>query len=227
MKFYILSSSSLYAAPWFLTLYTSQFQIGFVARVFDFLFAEGKTIIFKMSVAILSIHEAIILSCDSFETIVNHIKIVIPEMSLIESELLIKKACSYDIDNNLKTYEIEFQMFYEEILNIQDRYVNSASTLVNKADQFSLLNTEKSPNQIEIENVELKKHLKYLMNKVQILELQIRNQDDYFYKLQHENNQLKSKVDSLENERGSVLKKISEQEKEINLRPYLMDLNPF
>ena len=108
-------------------------------------------------------------------------------------------------------------------MNIQDR---SISTPVSEADKLSI-NTEKSPNQIEIENVELKKHLKYLTNKVQILELQIRNQDDYFYKLQHENNQLKCKVDTLELERNSVLKKISEQEKEINLRQYFVDLNSF
>jgi TBC1 domain family member 1 len=222
-------SSALYAAPWFLTLFTSQFQIGFVARVFDFIFAEGITMMFKMSLAILSIHEAIILSCDSFEAVVNHIKLVIPEMSLIETELLIKKAYNYDINSNLKTYEIEFQIFYEEILNIQNRYMNSLPSSFNKIDQIpsSLLNNEKTPNQIEIENVELKKHLKYLSNKIQILELQIRNQDDYFYKLQRENNQLKCKVDTLEIERTGVLRKVSEQEKEINLKQYFLDLNSF
>lgn len=36
-------SPSLYAAPWFLTLFASQFPLGFVARVFDIIFRELKS----------------------------------------------------------------------------------------------------------------------------------------------------------------------------------------
>ena len=205
-------------------LYSSQFQIGFVARVFDFLFAEGTAIMFKMSLAILAIHEAIILSCDTFESIVNHLKLIIPEMSLIESELLIKKAYNYDITTHLKTYEIEFQIYYEEILNIQNRCMNAIPDKRAHASATADVGAQiKTSNQIEMENVELKKHIKYLSNKVQILELQIRNQDDYYFKLQRENNQLKCRVDTLEMERNSVLKKVAEQEKEINLKKYILD----
>ena len=39
---------TLYAAPWFLTLYASQYPVGFVARVMDLVFLEGLEIIFKV-----------------------------------------------------------------------------------------------------------------------------------------------------------------------------------
>ena len=40
---------TLYAAPWFLTLYASQYPIGFVSRVMDLVLLEGMGVIFKVS----------------------------------------------------------------------------------------------------------------------------------------------------------------------------------
>jgi len=40
---------TLYAAPWFLTLYASQYPIGFVSRVMDMVLLEGMEIVFKVS----------------------------------------------------------------------------------------------------------------------------------------------------------------------------------
>ena len=198
---------SLYAAPWFLTLFSSQFQIGFVARVFDFLFAEGPIILFKISLAILSIHKPILVSCESFESIVNHIKATIPEMSLIESELIINKSFSYSFEKNLNKFEIEYELFNEEVLMIRSRYINEIDSPAFKVN--------KQTNELEMENMNLKKQLKKLTNKLQILELQMHNQEDHFYKIQRENNQLKCKVETLEIERNGVLKKVFEQEMQL------------
>lgn len=212
-------------------LFSSQFQIGFVARVFDFLFAEGSIILFKLSLSILSIHKPLLLSCDSFETIVNHIKTTIPEMSLIESELIINKAYAYEIKSDLDTYEIEFNILHDEYLIAQSYLSKSSSS------NFSLNNNKLNCNKynnnsnssdddgadssnrasrLELENSKLKREIKDLNEKMQLLKLQIHNQDDYFYKLNHENKQLKCKVDALEIERTGLLKKIKDQEKQLN-----------
>ena len=66
--------------------------MGFISRVFDFLMTEGVGVLFKVSLSILNIHKAILMSCESFESIVSHIKTAIPEMSLIECELIINKS---------------------------------------------------------------------------------------------------------------------------------------
>ena len=84
-------SSSLYAASWFLTFFSSTFQIGFVARVFDFLFHQGFEVLFNISLTILMIHKPILLMNNEFESVVEHLKNIIPEMSLIESELIINR----------------------------------------------------------------------------------------------------------------------------------------
>ncbi len=81
----------MYAAPWFLTFFSSNFQIGFIARVFDLLFYKGSEILLNVALSIMITHMPILLTCDSFENIVDHLKNVIPEMSLIESELLISR----------------------------------------------------------------------------------------------------------------------------------------
>jgi hypothetical protein len=219
-------------------LFSSQFQIGFVARVFDFLFAEGSTILFNLSLSILSIHKPLLLSCDSFESIVNHIKTTIPEMSLIESELIINKAFSHDFKGDLDTYEIEFNILHDEY-EIAQTYLSSSTTsnsnsfnkmmktAENSTDDFGNENNLETPNacnnnnrpinsQMEMENQKLKKEVKDLNEMVQLLKLQIHNQDDHLYKMYHENKQLKCKVDALEIERNGMLKKIKDQEKVIN-----------
>lgn len=39
---------SLYATPWFLTLFAAHFPLGFVSRVLDLIFIEGKSAIIKV-----------------------------------------------------------------------------------------------------------------------------------------------------------------------------------
>ncbi|TRY88176.1 hypothetical protein DNTS_026878 [Danionella cerebrum] len=93
---------SLYAAPWFLTLFASQFSLGFVARIFDLLFVQGTEVIFKVALCLLSSHEGEILECDSFESI----------------------AIEMDISKQLHAYEVEYHVLQDELsdapLNSED-----------------------------------------------------------------------------------------------------------
>lgn len=191
-------------------MFSSQFQIGFVARVFDFLFIEGPIILFKLSLAILSIHNPLLQSCTSFETIVNHIKTTIPEMSLIESELIINKANGFtNIGDELSKYEVEFNLLYEDFSSFQNEpNENFAIT--------SEYNSSKTTNEIEVENVRLKREVKDLKEKIQLLQHQVRNQDNQFYKLYNENKQLRCKVEAMELEKSSMLRKFKDQERPKN-----------
>ena len=56
---------TLYAAPWFLTLYASQYPIGFVSRVMDMVLLEGLEVIFKVSVKYLRTMKVIKLKTTS------------------------------------------------------------------------------------------------------------------------------------------------------------------
>lgn len=99
-------SPTLYAAPWLLTLFSSQFPLGFVTRVFgkiyifafnkqysciysiykvvcdiidftfiDLLFLESSEVLFRVSVALLEEHQDQLLCCDSFEEIMEYLKV--------------------------------------------------------------------------------------------------------------------------------------------------------
>ena len=44
---------SLYGTPWFLTLFAASFPIGFVSRVLDLVFLEGKPAVIKVSPSLI------------------------------------------------------------------------------------------------------------------------------------------------------------------------------
>ncbi|PNI81382.1 TBC1D4 isoform 4, partial [Pan troglodytes] len=85
-------SPSLYAAPWFLTLFASQFSLGFVARVFDIIFLQGTEVIFKVALSLLSSQETLIMECESFENIVEFLKNTLPDMNTSEMEKIITQV---------------------------------------------------------------------------------------------------------------------------------------
>lgn len=97
-------SPTLYAAPWLLTLFASQFPLGFVTRVFgkynkmntnlytriyfysfrylffififiDLLFLESTEVLFRVAMALLEEHQDQLLMCDSFEEIMEYLKV--------------------------------------------------------------------------------------------------------------------------------------------------------
>ncbi|XP_070327665.1 TBC1 domain family member 4 isoform X4 [Odocoileus virginianus] len=85
-------SPSLYAAPWFLTLFASQFPLGFVARVFDIIFLQGTEVIFKVALSLLSNQETLIMECENFENIVEFLKVTLPDMNSSEMEKIITQV---------------------------------------------------------------------------------------------------------------------------------------
>ena len=120
---------TLYAAPWFLTMFASQFPMGFVARVFgkyelqltvlaitlltfvrllhesssatnvrisihvcdcvwtDVVFSQGSIdVMIKTALVVLGNHKELIKNCTTFESIVNFLKVTLPEMGIIQME---------------------------------------------------------------------------------------------------------------------------------------------
>ncbi|XP_012578769.1 PREDICTED: TBC1 domain family member 4 [Condylura cristata] len=108
-------SPSLYAAPWFLTLFASQFPLGFVARVFDIIFLQGTEVIFKVALSLLSSQEALIMECESFENIVEFLKNTLPDMNTSEMEKIITQVFEMDTSKQLHAYEVEYHVLQDEL----------------------------------------------------------------------------------------------------------------
>ena len=108
-------SPVLYAAPWFLTLFASQFSISFVSRLFDFIFLFGVEAIFRVSLSLLAIHKQSLLNCTTFESIIYFVKNDLVETENGQLESMFSIAFALDITRQLLVYEIEYQVIQEEM----------------------------------------------------------------------------------------------------------------
>ncbi|KAB7505425.1 TBC1 domain family member 1 [Armadillidium nasatum] len=104
----------LYAAPWFLTLFASQFPLNFVSRVFDLLFLIGMEAVFCVALVLLQTHEQILLSLDSFEQIMDYFKNTLPDMQTNQLNSFFAEVCECNVKKELSTYEVEYQVLQEE-----------------------------------------------------------------------------------------------------------------
>lgn len=82
--------STLYAAPWILTIFSSQFPLGFVVRVFDLLFLQSSEVIFKFAVGLLTVHKDELLKLESFEDIMDYLKTTATDMNAETMENILK-----------------------------------------------------------------------------------------------------------------------------------------
>ncbi|XP_062313562.1 TBC1 domain family member 4 isoform X1 [Osmerus eperlanus] len=157
-------SPSLYAAPWFLTLFASQFPLGFVARIFDILFVQGTEVIFKVALCLLSSHEGEIVECDNFETIVDYLKTTIPTLTHSQMEQTIAKVLEMDISKQLHAYEVEYHV-------LQDEMVDPATPHGDDSERLDRL--EKTSTQLKKQNMELLEKLQAARQKIQSLETNV------------------------------------------------------
>ncbi|XP_067300069.1 TBC1 domain family member 4 isoform X2 [Pseudorasbora parva] len=182
---------SLYAAPWFLTLFASQFPLGFVARIFDLLFVQGTEVIFKVALCLLSSHEGEILECDGFESIVDYLKSTIPTLTQSQMEETITKAVEMDISKQLHAYEVEYHVLQDEL--------SDAPPPSEESDRLDKL--EKSNAQLKKQNMDLLEKLQAARLKIQTLESSVESFLSRESKMKH-------LIRSLEQEKASYQKTI-------------------
>ncbi|XP_067419343.1 TBC1 domain family member 4 isoform X2 [Emydura macquarii macquarii] len=186
-------SPSLYAAPWFLTLFASQFPLGFVARVFDIIFLQGTEVIFKVALSLLSSQEALVMECESFESIVDFLKTTIPDMTKPQMEKIITQVFEMDISKQLHAYEVEYHVLQDELqegLNPCD-------------DGEPLEKLERANSQLKRQNMDLLEKLQIAHAKIQSLESSLENT------LSREN-KMRSLIQSLEQEKMAYQKTVEQ-----------------
>lgn len=182
---------SLYAAPWFLTLFASQFPLNFVSRIFDFVFVQGTGVIFKVALCLLSSHEREIVECDSFESIVDYLKTTLPALSQTQMEQTIAKAMEMDISKQLHAYEVEYHVLQDEMLDV--------GPLPDDSDRLDKL--EKTNVQLKKQNMDLLEKLQAARQKIQTLETNVENFLSRESKMKH-------MIRSLEQEKATYQKTI-------------------
>ncbi|PNJ73259.1 TBC1D4 isoform 4 [Pongo abelii] len=207
-------SPSLYAAPWFLTLFASQFSLGFVARVFDIIFLQGTEVIFKVALSLLSSQETLIMECESFENIVEFLKNTLPDMNTSEMEKIITQVFEMDISKQLHAYEVEYHVLQDEL----QEYSYSCE------DSEPLEKLERANSQLKRQNMDLLEKLQVAHAKIQALESNLEN-------LLTRETKMKSLIRTLEQEKIAYQKTVEQLRKLLpadalaNCELLLRDLN--
>eukprot|EP00586_Coscinodiscus_wailesii_P017241 CAMPEP_0172517932 /NCGR_PEP_ID=MMETSP1066-20121228/289017_1 /TAXON_ID=671091 /ORGANISM="Coscinodiscus wailesii, Strain CCMP2513" /LENGTH=449 /DNA_ID=CAMNT_0013300149 /DNA_START=59 /DNA_END=1408 /DNA_ORIENTATION=+ len=102
---------SMYATHWLLTIYTTKFPFELVTRVWDCFLAEGWKIVYRIMLAILSVHERKLLKMD-FEDILGFFRDVGQKA---EADKLFEVAFKIQLKNkHVKKYEKEYLLQEKE-----------------------------------------------------------------------------------------------------------------
>ncbi|XP_012579483.1 PREDICTED: TBC1 domain family member 1 [Condylura cristata] len=181
---------SLYAAPWFLTVFASQFPLGFVARVFDMIFLQGSEVIFKVALSLLGSHKPLILQHENLETIVDFIKSTLPNLGLVQMEKTISQVFEMDISKQLQAYEVEYHVLQEELID--------SSPL---SDNQRMDKLEKTNSSLRKQNLDLLEQLQVANGRIQSLEATVE-------KLLTSESKLKQATLALELERAALLQTV-------------------
>ncbi|CAK6433236.1 unnamed protein product [Pipistrellus nathusii] len=198
---------SLYAAPWFLTVFASQFPLGFVARVFDMIFLQGTEVIFKVALSLLGSHKPLILQHENLETIVDFIKNTLPNLGLVQMEKTINQVFEMDISKQLQAYEVEYHVLQEELID--------SSPL---SDNQRMDKLEKTNSSLRKQNLDLLEQLQVANGRIQSLEATVE-------KLLANESKLKQAALALELERSALLRTVEElQRRTAELRAPQLDL---
>ncbi|KAK0181177.1 hypothetical protein PV327_003483 [Microctonus hyperodae] len=181
-------SPTLYAAPWLLTLFASQFPLGFVTRVFDLLFLESSEVIFRVALALLEEHQEQLLLCESFEEIMEYLKIKVPAVDKIILDRVMKRVFYPDMEiaKQLNEYRVEYQMLQEEMLSVK--------LLSEKIDNLEMLN-----NQLTQQNAHLTSQLDIAVSSFQRFENTRGNHQASIHKMESQNRSLEVTVMTLGN----------------------------
>ncbi|NXH99601.1 TBCD1 protein, partial [Pachycephala philippinensis] len=187
---------SLYAAPWFLTMFASQFPLGFVSRVFDMLFLQGSEAIFKVALSLLGSHKPLILQHENLETIVDFIKSTLPNLGLVQMEKTISQVFEMDIAKQLQAYEVEYHVLQDELID-------------------SSLNDNQRLDKLEKANSSLRKQNFDLLEELQVANGKIQNLEATVELLLTSEGKLKQSILTLEQERATLLKAVEEMQKKM------------
>ncbi|KAM9143637.1 TBC1 domain family member 1 isoform 2-T3 [Pangshura tecta] len=182
---------SLYAAPWFLTMFASQFPLGFVARVFDMLFLQGSEVIFKVALSLLGSHKPLILQHENLETIVDFIKNTLPNLGLVQMEKTINQVFEMDIAKQLQAYEVEYHVLQDELID-------------------SSLNDNQRMDKLEKANTSLRKQNFDLLEELQVANGKIQNLEATVELLLNNECKLKQSILTLELERKALLQTVED-----------------
>ena len=175
---------TLYASPWILTIFSSGFPLGFVARVFDLLFFSSDEIIFRVILSLLQVHKDDLMNLDCFEDIMDYLRNVVPNINDVTMSKVFKNVYCLNITRQLMDYKIEYNVLKEEIRNTNQHLDNlNIVKQENKTLQKQLQMAESNVERLENIRHNQQQELQSMQMQVQSLEVTISSLGDYLTSL--------------------------------------------
>ncbi|CAK9821815.1 Rab GTPase-activating protein 1 [Anthophora retusa] len=143
----------MFAAQWFLTLFTARFPLYLVFHILDVFLLQGLDTLFQVALALLMLCKKELLQLD-FESILKYFRVHLPKRCRNEevSRYVMKLACSVTL-KKLKKYEAEF-MTLKEAQENADEYSNEVEQL-----RGTVVRIEEEKQRLEAELVQVKEML--------------------------------------------------------------------
>lgn len=210
---------TLYAAPWILTIFSSQFPLGFVSRIFDLLFLESNETIFRIAVAILTIHKEEILRRENFEEIMNYLKNVVPQMDANTMDCVLKEACTMEISNKLVEYYVEYNVLQEEITS-HNHHMENLNRLKesNQHLEQQLEIAQSTITQLDRQRQSQQSQLQAIQSQIQGLEVTVSCLGRFLYNLAELNPELE-----LPGDVRRIVQQINYSEQQQRKKPVFLD----
>ncbi|XP_063723444.1 TBC1 domain family member 1-like isoform X2 [Symsagittifera roscoffensis] len=177
---------TLYATAWFLTLFSSQFPLGLVIRLFDLILLEGPDVVFKVAIFIFTKFEGELLAKTSFEGVINWFKTSLPTLVAENASDIIKSAfdSSFEyLNKQLFAYEVEYQvMREEEIINSPSGVSKLGENNLPKSETSSDIANSRNDYSGRNSGSSLQKHNEFCLEKVAALNKKL-EKDNYALEL--------------------------------------------
>ncbi|KAJ6215734.1 hypothetical protein RDWZM_010234 [Blomia tropicalis] len=185
-------SPTLYAAPYFLTVFATQFPIGFVSRVF----------------ALLRRMMDRILSCNDFESIMNLLRSHMSSLTQSEMTELFETIVSFDFARQLDQYRVEYSIMQEEFAHLST-ISGSNTNIVTNNGNGGIHNTKTRKSSLEVETRKpeqdtnndmdrLRQENESLRKTINSLEDRLNSATEMGRNLQTDNEQLRTTVSQLQ-----------------------------
>ncbi|XP_058799127.1 rab GTPase-activating protein 1-like isoform X2 [Phymastichus coffea] len=143
----------MFAAQWFLTLFTARFPLYLVFHILDVFLLQGLDTLFQVALGLLTFCKKELLQLD-FESTLKYFRVHLPKRCRNEevSRYIMKLACSITL-KKLKKYEAEF-MTLKEAQENADEYSNEVEQL-----RLTASRAEEEKQRLEAELVQVKEML--------------------------------------------------------------------
>ncbi|XP_044593571.1 rab GTPase-activating protein 1-like isoform X2 [Cotesia glomerata] len=143
----------MFAAQWFLTLFTARFPLYLVFHILDVFLLQGLDTLFQVAIALLMMSKKELVQLD-FESILKYFRVHLPKRCRNEevSRYVMKLACSVTL-KKLNKYEAEF-MTLKEAQENADEYSNEVEQL-----RGAVARAEEEKQRLDLELIQIKEML--------------------------------------------------------------------